>query len=80
MYDKVTKINTIAKRKAYSKVNQGVLVEYVNAYRPTADINRNHGAQMTVVMTRNGRLRRDVPHGCGALVTNFATRSSTRGR
>ena len=35
-------------------------------------------AQMTMVRGRNGRLRRDVRHGNGQLVTNFASRSSSR--
>ena len=35
-------------------------------------------AQMTLVMGRNGRLRCDVRHGNGQLVTNFASRSSSR--
>ena len=45
----------------------------LSQYRPA-----NTAAQMTLVMGRNGRLRRDIRHGNGQLVTNYASRSSSR--
>jgi len=83
-YDKVTKIDSIAKRKAYSKVNEGVLTEHIAAYNrggAFADWQRTDtGAQRTIKLTRNGKLRRDLRVASGLLQTNTATRGTYRGR
>jgi len=82
-WDKVTKIDTIAKRKPYSKENQGVLVEYVKAYNSNAWANfvvPDTIAQRSVSIGKSGKMRRGTTHGSGMLVTNWASSTSTRGR
>jgi hypothetical protein len=83
--DKKSGLDMIAKRIPRTRIFAGVLGEHAGAYhRGTgsyAEFNcPNSAAQMTTVMTRRGKLRRDVAHGHGSLVTNFAARSSARQR
>ena len=85
-WDKVTKIDSIAKRKPRTKVNAGMLVEHVNAYHRVgvttfADfIVPDTAAQRLVVIGKSGKIRRVTTHGHGSLVSNFASRSSARQR
>jgi len=82
-WDKVTKIDTIAKRKAWSKVNEGVLVEHRTAYhRVAATIHVPASmAQMTTQLGKGGKLRRAaIGHGHGSLITNWARGTSARTR
>ena len=78
-WDKVTKIDSIAKRKAYSKVHQGVVVEYAGAYNrvPAHVLCRNTAAQLTVTIGRSGKMRRDVRHGHGSIGTSFPSNHKT---
>jgi hypothetical protein len=83
MYDKVTKLNTIAKRKAYSKVNEGVLVEHKAAYhRGNAFADFKAPVAAFAPKLRNGKLRRrdTGKTGCGSIITNFARGTSARSR
>ena len=83
-YDKVTKIDSIAKRKAYTKVNTGVLTEHENAYNRGGSFSdwqrTDTGAQRTVKLCKSGKLRRDLGIASGVLKTNTATRGTYRGR
>jgi hypothetical protein len=82
-YDKVTKINTIAKRKAYSKVNEGVLTEHRNAFgrnEPTV-LCRDTARQLTVIVHKSGKMRRlPMNIGSGNIITNYARGTSARPR
>jgi hypothetical protein len=82
-YDKVTKLNTIAKRKAWSKVNQGKLVEYVDSYsagaRSVAEFKcpLTH-AQLSVTVSKSGKVfRREATVGCG-VSTSWPTNHGVR--
>ncbi len=85
-WDKVTKIDSIAKRKAYSKVNQGVIVEHASAYHRAGDrsvsnfVCPNNVRQATTVLTKSGKLRRafNVSFGAGHLVSNAPNRETVR--
>jgi len=83
-YDKVTKIDSIAKRKPHTKVNLGVLVEYDGAYNRGETFAQfkvaDTIAQRTVSIGRSGKMRRDIRISSGQLVTNFARGTSARAR
>jgi hypothetical protein len=78
-WDKVTKIDSIAKRKAWSKVHQGVLVEYDKAFGrvPAHELCRDTAAQLTVAIGRSGKMRRDMNHGCGKIGTSWPKNHKT---
>ena len=84
MYDKVTKVDSIAKRKAWSKVNQGVLVEHKDAYHRdarnlyasfTAD---NTHAQMTVTVTKKGKMFRREQTVAAGVTTSWPSNPGKR--
>ena len=76
-WDKVTKIDSIAKRKAYTKENLGKLVEYKNAYGSKAwatFVVPDTAAQRTVVIGKSGKMRRTITHGPGNIATSWPNR------
>lgn len=76
-WDKVTKIDSIAKRKPHTKANLGKLQEYHHAYGSKAWENFQVGdtiAQRTVVIGKSGKMRRYHRHGPGNIATNWPTR------
>jgi hypothetical protein len=79
-WDKVTKVDSIAKRKAWTKSNLGVFIEHAESFK-RADINRvsivrgNNAGQMTVTLSKRGRLHRRVAHGSGNIATTWPTNS-----
>jgi hypothetical protein len=88
MFDKVTKLNTIAKRAAWSKVNQGVLVEHADAYhrnsvRSAAEFKcPNTAAQLSVTVSKRGKLFRRVDShimsGGNAIATSWPSNHGVR--
>jgi hypothetical protein len=72
-WDKVTKLDSIAKRRPHSRVNTGKLGEYVAAYHRVArtELCRDTGAQRMVVIGKSGKMRRIVSHGNGTLSTSW---------
>jgi len=86
MYDKVTKIDAIAKRKAWTKTNTGVLTEHAGSSKAAADNGRAFSDFKATrgdyaPKLRNGKLRRpQTSIGSGYLITNFARGTSARPR
>jgi hypothetical protein len=87
-YDKKTGIDAIAKRKPYTEEFLGKMGEYRGVHQAAAATGNalsqfRRGdtiAQMTMILTRNGKLRRDTRPESGNIVTNFASRTSARTR
>lgn len=80
-WDKVTEIDSIAKRKPYTKVNAGLMSEYSGAYhrageRACSEFKcPNSARQNSIMLTRSGKFRR-VGGNVGAdinLYTNTPT-------
>lgn len=84
--DKKSGLDMIAKRIPRTRIFAGALGEYAGAYHRAGSRSvtefkcPNSAAQATMVMTAKGKLRRDVSHGNGSLVTNWTQRSSSRQR
>jgi hypothetical protein len=84
-WDKVTKIDSIAKRKAWSKANQGKLSEYRDAYnagaRAVAEFKvADTYAQRSVTVSKSGKMfRRAAVVGAG-VTTSWPTNPGLRTR
>ena len=80
-WDKVTKIDSIAKRKAWTKSNLGKHVEYADTMKKVSESGRAYSAwwcvrgdtvaQSTVKIDKRGRLRHQIGHGNGSVSTSW---------
>jgi hypothetical protein len=85
-WDKVTKVDSIAKRKAWTRSNLGKLLEHADSFKVAvgrgtdiaswqADRGANAG-QQSVTVSKRGRLHRRVNHGCGRIATSWPRNSA----
>ena len=87
-WDKVTKIDSIAKRKPYTKANLGKHVEYRDTMKVVAArghdyaswscVRGNTIAQGSVTLSKRGRLHRRISTPSGSLSTNWPANHGVR--
>ena len=85
-WDKVTKVDSIAKRKAWTRANLGKHVEHSDNYKVAREAGRDiaswqadrgaNAGQQTVTLSKRGRLHRRVKHGNGGIATSWPRNSA----
>jgi hypothetical protein len=80
-WDKVTKVDSIAKRKAWTRENLGKLIEHKGSVERAAQSGRaaasfapvrgNTQNQMSVTLSKRGRLHRRIGSAKGPIGTNW---------